>query len=361
MMISAPTLVLDNELNATVPGVLTTGTGSLSIDVGELVFGGGAKSLSGLGSVSLVAQQGVLGQGTGTMNFGSLPVILQTPIVIADTNSTQTLTTSGPMSVTAISGNALTSDGLGGAITPQGGSVTVSAPIQALAGNITLQSSAGDVTVTGTGSLIAHGVAKSFFDIVEYASAGSITLAANQGTVNIESGALIDFSGTACGGNGGGLSITTTGSSAAVLLNGTLLGATAQGYSGSTFSLNTGGAVALDDLAQSLNSAGVSGGIVIETGQGDLSLSDDLTASHVSLTADGGMVNVTGGIVANGTATTSGEIDLYRGYRCRHRRFALCYWFAQQPETGRSHQYWHHGNACQRQQRQRSAECHLRL
>ncbi|HVX75387.1 MAG TPA: filamentous hemagglutinin family protein [Bradyrhizobium sp.] len=309
--ISAPLLVLDNELNAAVPGTLTTGSGSLSINAGELVFGAGAKSLTGFGSVGMVAQQGMLGQGSGTIDFGSLPVTLQTPIMIADTGSDQTLTTTGALSVVSSAGAPLASDGLGGAITLQGGSVTVSVPIQALAGNITLQSSAGDITIAGSGALIAHGVAKPFFDTVEYASAGSIMLAADQGTVNVQSGAVIDFAGAAGGGNGGSLTITTNNSTSPVALNGTLLGATAQGFSGSNFSLNTAGAVWLDDLAQKLTSAGVTGSVIVETGQGDLSLSNMFTASHVSLSADGGAVSVTGGIVANGTATTSGEIDLY--------------------------------------------------
>jgi hypothetical protein len=166
-------LVLDDELNATVPN-FAIGTGSLAINVGQLIFGVGAKTLTGFGSVSLVANQGVVGQGAGSMNFGSLPVTLQTPIVIAGTSSDQTITTTGALSVVPVpGGTALTSSALGGAITLQGGSVTVSVPIQALAGNISLESSAGDVTVTGAGALIAHGVAQQFVDITEYAPGGA--------------------------------------------------------------------------------------------------------------------------------------------------------------------------------------------
>jgi hypothetical protein len=256
-----------------------------------------------------VASQAVIGQGTGKFNFGALPVTLQTPIMIADTSSSQTLTTTGALSVVSIVGNAPTSTALGGAITLQGGSVTVAAPIQALAGNITLKSSAGDVVVTGGGALIAHGVAKQFVDIVQYASAGSITLAANQGTVNIESGAVVDFAGAALGGNGGGLTISTTNSTIPVALNGTLLGSTAAGYNGSIFNLNTSGAVVLDDLAQIVTGAGITGGIAVHTGQGDLTLNRTLTASQVALVADGGSITVNGTIDASGPA--GGTIQLY--------------------------------------------------
>jgi len=321
--ISAPLLVLDNELNAAVPGVLTTGSGSLSINVGELVFGGGAKSLNEFASVSLVAQQGVLGQGTGSMNFGAVPVMLQTPIVIADTGSSQLIsTTTADIDLEPLAGaTAMTSDALGGAITfetLQSGSITVAVPIQAPAGNISLltgvnggTSGGGNVTVTGSGQLIAHGVAMPFYDVTEYAPGGAITLSANDGTVNIQPGAVVDFSGAAGGGNGGSLSITTTNSTSStpVTLPGTLLGASASGTTGSSFSLNTDGAMVLDSLASILTNAGVTGGISVETGRGNLSLSRTLTASSVTLIADGGTVTVGGTINASGAV--GGTIALF--------------------------------------------------
>jgi len=315
--ISAPTLALDNELGGAPPATLTTGSGALSINVGALIFGAGAKSLTGFGSVSVAASQGVVAQGTGGMNFGALPLKLQTPILIADTSSTQTLTTAGALSVTPVAGSALTSTALGGAITLQGGSVTVAVPVQALAGNISLEASSGNVEVTGTGSLIAHGVAETFKDVAEYASAGTITLSANQGVVLVDSGSVVDFAGATdskgnpLGGNGGALSITTTNSTNAipVTLSGTVLGATAAGYTGSSFSLNTDGAAALDSLASILTTAGVTDGISVESGQGDLSLSKTLTASSVYLIADGGTVTINGTVNASGPA--GGAIALF--------------------------------------------------
>jgi filamentous hemagglutinin family protein len=311
--IEASTLVLDNTLNAAaVPGA---GTGSLSIDVGQLIFGAGDKSVAGFGSVNLVANQAVIGQDTGSMDFGALPITLQTPTVIADTGSTQTIKTSGALSVISTGGDVMNSDALGGAITLQGGSVTVSAPVQAQAGNITLKSTAGDVAITNGGELIAHGVAKQFADTVAYAGGGSITLSADNGTVNVESGALVDFAGAAQGGNGGGLTITTVDSTAAIQLNGTLLGSTAAGYGGSVFNLDSSGAVVLDDLAGIVAGAGVTGGFAVHTAQGDLVLDNTINASQVALTADGGTVRIASGaaITASGTDKIVGEIDLFGG------------------------------------------------
>ena len=331
--ISAPTIVLDNELGAPSQS-FSPGAGSLSLNAGELIFGAGgatdasqangvgAKTLQGFGSVNVVATQGVVGQGTGGMNFGSVPLTLQTPIVIADTGSNQIIsTTSADINLVALAGAApMTSNGLGGAIafeTQQSGSITVSTPIQALAGNISLLAATaggttggGNVTVTGGGRLIAHGVAKDFGETMEYAPGGAITLSANAGVVDIQSGAVVDFSGAPGAGYGGSLAITTTNSGATVsIAANTLFGATAPGYAGSSFSLDSSGAVALDPLAQVLTAAGVTGAIGVRSGQGDLVLNRTLTANTVELVANGGLVAVNGAINASGT--TGGTIALY--------------------------------------------------
>ncbi|MCK9919337.1 filamentous hemagglutinin family protein [Microbacteriaceae bacterium K1510] len=306
--IVVPTLVLNNTMNA--PAVAASGTGSLSIDVGQLVFADGNKALSGFGSVGLAAHQAVIGRGSGSMDFGALPIGLQTPTIIAASGSSQTLVTSGALAALAIDGTApIGSTAQGGAIALKGASVSVAIPIQAQAGNIRLEATAGDVTVTG--ALIAHGIAKTFVDRVEYASGGAITLSADHGTVNIEPGALVNFAGAASGGNGGSLTVATSNSTAPVKLAGTFLGATAAGYAGSAFNLDIGGAAVLDDLVSVVNGAGVTGGISVHTGQGDLTLNRSLTATQVRFVADGGLVTVNGSIAANGTNVLTGQIDLY--------------------------------------------------
>jgi filamentous hemagglutinin family protein len=331
--INTPMLVLDNELGAAVPA-FAAGTGRLIINVGELVFGTGDKTLQGFGTLGtpatpgIVATQGVLATGTGSMNFGSLPLTLRTPIVIADAGSSQVISTTNAdiNLVPAAADTPMTSAALGGAITfetQQSGAITVAIPIQALAGNISLLTGSntgvttgGNVTVTGTGQLLAQGVAVPFYGLTEYAQGGAITLSANAGTVSIQPGAVVNFSGATdsngnpLGGNGGSLSITTTNSTAPVTIApGTLLGTTAPGYSGSSFSLNSAAAVALDNLATILNGAGVSGGISVQSGQGDLTLTQTLTAQTVQLVANAGTVNVAGTINASGAA--GGTIELF--------------------------------------------------
>ncbi|HEX4181841.1 MAG TPA: filamentous hemagglutinin family protein [Caulobacteraceae bacterium] len=291
------------------------GAGTLTVNAGELDFGAGAKTLSGFGDVSLTASNGVVGQGSGSMDFGDLGLTLTTPVVIADANSDQTLTTTGAFAVTAPAAGsgstALTSSALGGAVTLQGASVTVSAPVQAIAGDITLTATDGAVTVTGPGQLIAHGYAKAFADKVQYASGGAITLSANNDAVDIQSGALVDFSGAAAAGNAGSLSITTSNTSTNVTLAGTFLGSAATGYIGGGLNLNVGGSLSLDAVADLVTGAGINHEILVHTATGDLSLSSGkiLTASTVELTADGGMVSIGGVIDASGKA--GGVIQLW--------------------------------------------------
>ncbi len=323
--IAAPTLVLDNTMNAPTPTTPASGSsGALAINVDQLVFGSGNVAVAGFGGtnpitlapngVTIVAQQAVIGQGAGatnSINFGALPVIIETPTVIAGTGSTQTVTTTGALSISPIANvTAAAAQSLGGAITLQGGSVSIAVPVQAPGGNITVQSSAGDILVVSGGQLIAHGVPQTFGSIVEYAPGGVITLAATGGTVNIQSGALVDFSGAPGGGDGGSLAITTTGTVPVSIASGTLSGATAAGAAGSSFSLATRNApVSLDALAQLLPAAGVTGSISVESGQGALVLNQTLTANSVRLVADAGLVTINGSIDASGT--TGGTITLY--------------------------------------------------
>jgi filamentous hemagglutinin family protein len=307
--ISASTVMLENSSNAGGPAPAGA-AGSLSVVANQLILGQGAKTIGGFGSATFTGSQFIVGQGSGGTDFGAMPVTLQTPTLIAGTLSDQTLTTTGALAVVSTGSTApMTSNGLGGAVTLQGGSVLVAAPIQAQAGNITLKSSAGDVTITGAGALIAHGMAETFGGTTEYASGGAIQLSAAQGTVTIQPGAVVDFAGAANGGDGGSLAITTTGSTTPVSFGGTLLGATAPGAAGSTFSLNSAGAADIDSLAKLLTSAGVTGGIAVQTGQGDLILTGNLTAGEVALIANGGMVKVGGVIDASGSA--GGEIELF--------------------------------------------------
>jgi filamentous hemagglutinin family protein len=317
--ITAPQVEFTNEMGAPLPDNTTTGTGTLTVNAGEIDFGTGSKTLDGFSSVTFNATSGIVGQGTGIFDFGALPVTLNAPVYLADTAADATIKTTGVLNLNATAGAALALQPLGGVLTFVGGTLNDNgATIEAPAGNVNLEATSGDLTIAPGSVVSSAGVALPFFDITEYAPGGAITLIADQGTVNVQAGSTLDFSGAQGGGAAG--SLTLSAPEQAVQLAGTINGNAASGFLGGSFSLNAGGAVDLDNLATELASSGVNDAITVQSNAGNLMLSagNTLTAHVVSLTADGGAgaqdpnngnVQIFGTINANGNA--GGEIDLY--------------------------------------------------
>ncbi|WP_244136084.1 MULTISPECIES: filamentous haemagglutinin family protein [unclassified Burkholderia] len=317
--LNAQQIAFTNETGAP-NGVAAQGNGTLTVNAKEIDFGTGTKTLSGFGAAAMNATGGIVGQGTGTFDFGTLPVTLGAPVYFADTGSASTVKTAGTLTLNGASGTAPTKTPVGGVWRFIGGTIADNgATIAAPAGNVSLEATSGNLTI-GSGSTVSSaGVSKQFFDVTQYAPAGAITLLADAGTVDVQSGSTLDFSGASGGGAAGNLTLSAP--QQLVNLNGALKGSAASGYAGGSLSLDTGGAADLDALAKTLASSGVNGAIEIRTKTGNLTLSpgNTLSARTVSLTADGGAgnaadtanghVNVFGTIDASGKA--GGEIDLY--------------------------------------------------
>jgi len=175
--------------------------------------------------------------------------------------------------------------------------------MQALAAAITLDASAGDITLASGANLNVEGYAKTYQDIVEYAPAGAVTLAATGGTVTIAKGATVDFAGAADAGNAGSLSITATGATPATLA-GTLLGSAAPTFTGGSLLIESEGAIDLDSVTDIVTAAGITNQVLLTSQNGDLTLSagKTLKAFDVELVADGGQITINGVINASGTA-----------------------------------------------------------
>ncbi|HDR9583596.1 TPA: filamentous hemagglutinin family protein [Burkholderia stabilis] len=301
-------------------GTVTPGNGTLTVNAKEIDFGTGTKALSGFSSANMTASGGIVGQGTGTFDFGALPVTLNAPVYLADTSSASTVKTTGALTLNGAAGTALTKTPVGGAWHFVGGTLADNgATIAAPAGNVSLEATTGNLTIGSGSTVSAAGVSKQFFDVTQYAPAGSIILTADAGTVDVQSGTTLDFSGAKGGGAAGNLTLSAP--KQVVNLNGTIKGGATNGYAGGSLSLDTAGAADLDSLAKTLASSGVNQSIAVHTKSGNLTLSagNALTARSVSLTADGGAgnasdtangnVNVLGTIDASGKA--GGQIDLY--------------------------------------------------
>ncbi|MFL9866766.1 filamentous hemagglutinin family protein [Paraburkholderia fungorum] len=315
--LNGTTVAFTNEAGAPVPSGVSGG-GTLTVNAKEIDLGTGNKTVSGFGNVTMNATGGIVGQNTGTFDFGALPVTLNAPVYLAATGSASTLKTSGALTINSAAGTALTNTSMGGAWSFVGGTLNDNAKIAAPAGNVSLEATTGDLTIGSSATVSSAGVPKAFFDVTEYAPAGAITLTADTGSVNVLSGSTLDFSGASGGGAAG--SLTLSAPQQAVNLNGTLKGGAATGFAGGSFSLDTGGAVNLDNLAHTLASSGVNSAILVQAGAGNLTLSagNTLTAHQVALTADGGAggqdpnngnVQILGTVNAAGVA--GGQIGLY--------------------------------------------------
>ncbi|MBN3790718.1 filamentous haemagglutinin family protein [Burkholderia sp. Ac-20353] len=317
--LNAPQIAFTNETGAPV-GTATSGNGTLTVNAKEIDFGTGTKTLSGFANVSMTATGGIVGQKTGTFDFGALPVTLAAPVYLADTSSASTVKTTGTLTLNGAAGTALTKTPVGGAWNFIGGTLADNgATLAAPAGNVSLEATSGNLTIGSGATVSSAGVSKQFFDVTQYAPAGSITLTADAGTVDVQSGATLDFSGANGGGAAG--SLTLSAPQQVVNLNGAIKGGAAAGFTGGSFSLDTGGAANLDSLATTLASSGVNSAIAVHTKTGNLTLSpgNTLTAHQVSLVADGGtgkQVDTTDGNVTilgtiNASGVAGGTIQLY--------------------------------------------------
>ncbi|PMS21760.1 filamentous hemagglutinin [Trinickia dabaoshanensis] len=317
--LNAKQIAFTNDMGAP-EATASLGNGTLTVNAPEIDFGAGTKNASGFGSVTMNATSGIAGQGSGTFDLGAAAVVLSAPVFLADTSSASTIKTSGTLTLNQGAGTALSRQAVGGAVNFIGGTIADNgAHIIAPAGNVSLESSSGDLTIGNGSTISSAGVAKQFFDVTAFAPAGSISLTADNGTVDVQSGATLDFSGANGGGAAGSLALSAP--KQGVDLNGTIKGGAASGYMGGSFSLDTASSADLDSLAATLATSGVDDSITIHTRTGNLQLSagNTLTAYTVSLTADGGAgsartatdgnVNVLGTINASGS--TGGEIDLY--------------------------------------------------
>lgn len=323
--IRAGTLTLANDLNA-LSSSLKAGSATLTLSAGEIDFGStgsqvsGTAGFSGFGAVTASAVNGIVGQGSGTFDFGSLPVTLTAPVVVAGLGGSATLKTTGALVLnSAATAGATSADAaFGGSITLIGGSINDNMLVKAPAGNVKLEALSGNLNIAAGAVVSVAGITRQFFDTAAYAPAGKITLTADIGNIQVAGGAVLDFSGAAGGGAAGSVALGAP--HGVVNLLGTLRGgANAAAYNGGSFTLDIGGAADLDALAVTLASSGVNQTIAVHTRAGNLNLAagNTLKARNVSLVADGGAlptatdgnVNINGTIDVSGPA--AGGIDLY--------------------------------------------------
>ncbi|MDB6076529.1 MAG: hypothetical protein JWO82_276, partial [Akkermansiaceae bacterium] len=302
--ITAGELLLQNTANvaAVTPGAI--GTGSLTVQAGLIRLGANQLAIDGYQGVQLTGTKGIIGEGTGGFSTqGSLT--LTAPRLLGAAGAKRTITSGGTLNLVASSKTgALASGGLGSSLTLSGASVNVGTDIVLPSGSLSVRATTGDVVVNGV--LDASGTRQLFHDTTKYTSAGTIQLAADQGSVVLNAGSTVNLSAQAGGGNAGKLSVSVPQGS--FISSGVISGKGGSGGSNGQFNLDVSSLQSLAALSSALTAANLTSSQSIRVRQGDVVIDGISRAHDFTLSADQGSITVTGTIDASGA--TGGSIDL---------------------------------------------------
>jgi hypothetical protein len=303
----------------------TSGSGAA-----QITLGGGDKTVSGFSSIELQAAGDIVGQGTGTLTVASsapVPVALTSTAIIGTAGSTQSLTTTGPVSISGSAPNGqLTAPapGVGAALAIVGSTIAQNGMIDLPSGNIALTGTAGNVTL-GKGSVTsAAGAAQGYTVANAVAPAGTITLAAELGNVAVGNGATVDVSGASAGTvNGDAGSLNVSAPAGTFTFAGSLVkGGASTGQNAGSFTLDEGsglGGNGFSALETMLAAGGFTGAIDLRTrNDAAVTIAGTVQAASFVLSADKGSIEVTGtGVINTSGGTTlnsnGGDIALWAG------------------------------------------------
>ncbi|NLI81627.1 MAG: filamentous hemagglutinin N-terminal domain-containing protein [Deltaproteobacteria bacterium] len=328
--LSASTVHLLNAGSGSSASILPDG-GTFTVAADGIAFGKGSLRFDGFGAVHLLAQDDVVFQGTGSMTAqgdvhlaaARIGTALYAESVPRGTKGSEGFVDGieySPVNFTIDAGSgSLTLSGTGGtsagSSTP-GGMLQFSARTIDHSAFLDAPSATVLFTATGTGpddGIFLRAGSRILSGGSTYGPGGRVALVAQSGTLVLEAGSLIDVSAGAQGDAG---SILLNAPSTEILLAGELLGGSRGGLEGS-FTLDTLRLGNLDNLALKLAAGGFGETLEIRSRSGDLVLSHDQTlkAAHVTLTADGGSIDISGTINASREGK-GGVIELFAGFDC---------------------------------------------
>ena len=287
-------------------GGVTGAGGHLIVDAtGSVTLGAGSKTLNGFGDASFAAGRQIAFSGSGSLDAKGANVILTAPALVANAGSTQSLTTTGGLTVAQGPGTApvLGLANIGGALTLTAANIFDSGTIVVQAGKVTMEATTGDLVLGGNAAIRASGTRLSLFDLIEDTSAGTVKLIADAGNVTLGAGTTIDVSAA---GNGYAGTLGIQASKGTATLGGTLLGGAAYKDLGGTFILNA------NKLSGSLpQGKSFSGAYAVTLGRGDILVDTNQTISSgaIQLVADDGSITINGTLDASNPS--GGTITLY--------------------------------------------------
>ncbi len=327
----AETVSLSKPNNAVSDVAVPVGTGKLNIDAQRVMLGKGKTAQSSDnteagfadvkgftikgfdGGVKLAAAQEIVAQGRGKLDVDG-DLALESSRITAAGGARQAITATGAVNITqpTVVANLGQATALAGRLDFVGKSINHQGRIDLPTGVVTMTAKGADatdsVTLAAGSQINAPGFVKRFDDVAAYAAGGSVTLVSEHGDVNVNSGALVDVSGTAQSDAG---RLTLRAAQGRANIEGSLKGAAGSTSRKGTFTLDAGKISDFSALNNTLNAAEFGEARNIRVRGGDIAVAegDTIKAHQVSLVADDGRIDVKGTVDASGD--TGGRIGLY--------------------------------------------------
>ncbi|WP_165421159.1 filamentous haemagglutinin family protein [Bradyrhizobium sp. Leo170] len=303
------------------PGGSGTGHGTLTIDARDIVFGYDSYTRNqnevaldrlalGFATVNLTVSNRITARDRGTLSvyhtgtnaqtYAGGDLNITTPLLTAEAGGFMSYTAGGAIMARAPAGggaNTAAISDLGGELHFNGSAMTIDTAIALPSGRLELNAT-GDITLAGGTTLDLSGRAVTFFDVTKYSWGGDLVMESTEGKITQAAGSVIDIS--AAHNAAGSIKAVALGANGTLAFGGTLRAMAADGFKAGGFD---GRAYTLSNFAglnAKLNESGFFGArnFVIKTG--DLVIGDEVRASEVNISVDGGSLTVNGRIDASG-------------------------------------------------------------
>ncbi len=336
---TAGTAALSVTATAVTTSVTVGSSVTTTVSGGDIVLGTGAKALSGFGTAAFDGMTQVAVTGTGSFSAGAANLVVNSPYILVGTNAVQAISTAGNIALAptggAASETAAIDQQVGGTINITAAQISDNTDIQALGGGIKLEATAtgGDVSLGASARLEAQGFVQTYFDVTRTAGGGTVQLISDAGNVVAAAGAIIDVTSVEQQSSSTPIATPPVGEAGTIVLS------AAQGYvdlnaAGAATAFDetiiagvapsTGGTLKIDarilgavgsqpTTAMIAAPAAFSDTVDIHVGSGNLAVATNLTAHHVTLSADSGVVSIGAGTTIDANGAEGGSIAIYGG------------------------------------------------
>lgn len=290
----------------------TAGSGTLAVNAQTIVLGATPDatsnargfSVQGFDAVTLDAQKGVRLSGAGDHHFGAETLTLTTPQVSADTGASTHIGSDGAVVIQGGGTASTVQAGVGASLAVDAQRIDVASRIALPSGRVSLKAD-GDIRLASGGTLDVAGTAKDYLGKTVTTPGGDVVIASREGSIALNSGARVDVS-AAGSGNAGSVTLSAPQGDIEVAA-GVLRAQSAGGASGGDFSIDTRSAASLDGIAA--QTAGFTRSWQARVRDGDTRLDANVKAQTIAISADAGSLAIGGTLDASG-AERGGRIEL---------------------------------------------------